>query len=98
MSVALYFSGLSMNILRTGNKSPVQRGFSKNGMGDLSPTLRFLGGLYNFCNFVIGCWMLARQYPVKLLLFSLMYVTMICRRATYLPDLEMIEYYQKTCS
>ena len=40
-------TGLSMNILRTGNKLPVQRGFIKNN------ALRFLGELYNFCNFVI---------------------------------------------
>ena len=54
-----------MNILRTGDKSPVQRGFSTNSAGDLLPTLGFLGRLYNFCNFVI--------------IFSLLYVTMICR-------------------
>ena len=46
--------------------------------------LRFLDGLYNFCTFVI--------------IFSLLLVTMICRRVTYFTDLEMIEYYQKTCS
>ena len=42
-----------MNILRMGNKSPVQRGFFTNSVGDLLPTLGFLGGLNNFCNFVI---------------------------------------------
>ena len=46
-------TGLSINILCTANKSPVQRGFFENSTGDLLPTLRFLGGLYNFCNFVI---------------------------------------------
>ena len=43
-----------MNISSAGDKSPVQRGFSKIGAGDLLPALRFLGELYNFCNFVIG--------------------------------------------
>ena len=42
-----------MNILRTGNKLPMKRGFFKNSMGNLLPVLSFLGGLYNFCNFVI---------------------------------------------
>ena len=42
-----------MNILHTGNKSPMQRGFFTNNTGDLLLTLGFLGGLYNFCNFVI---------------------------------------------
>ena len=46
-------SGVSMNILRAGNKSPVQRGLFRNSAGDLLPTLDFLGGLYNFCNLVI---------------------------------------------
>ena len=46
-------SGLSVNILHAGDKSPVQRGFFTNSMSDLLPTLRFLGELYNFCNFVI---------------------------------------------
>ena len=46
-------SGLSENILCAGDKLPVQRGFFKNGAGHLLPTLRFLGRLYNFCNFVI---------------------------------------------
>ena len=48
-----HYSGLSMNILRVGDQSPVQRGFFKNSAGDLLPALRFLGGLYNFCNFAI---------------------------------------------
>ena len=43
-------SGLS--VLQRGDKSPMQKDFFKN-MGDLLPTLRFLGRLYNFCNFVI---------------------------------------------
>ena len=60
-----YCSGLSMNILHAGDKSPIQRGFFTNSTGNLLPTLGFLGGLYNFCNFVI--------------IFSLMQVTMICR-------------------
>ena len=46
-------TGLSMNILRAGDKLPAQRGFFKNGAGDLLPTLRFQGGVYNFCNFII---------------------------------------------
>ena len=37
------FSGLSRNILHVGNKSSMQRGFFKNGMGSLLPTLAFLG-------------------------------------------------------
>ena len=41
-------TGLSMNILRV-----VQRGSFKNSVGDLLPALRFLGGLYDFYNFVI---------------------------------------------
>ena len=36
-----------------------------NSAGDLLPALGFLGGLYNFCNFVI--------------IFSLIKVTMVCR-------------------
>ena len=43
-------SGLS--VLQRGDKSPMQKDFFKN-MGDLLPTLRFLGRLYNFCNFAI---------------------------------------------
>ena len=49
----LIYSGLLMNILRADNKSPVQRGFFANSMGDLLLALWFLGRLYNFCNFVI---------------------------------------------
>ena len=41
-----------MNILHVGDKSPVQIGFFTNSLGDLLPTLGFLGGLYNFFNFV----------------------------------------------
>ena len=39
-----------MNILRAGNKSPLQKGFITNSSGDLLPSL---GGLFDFCNFVI---------------------------------------------
>ena len=46
-------TGLSMNILRAGNESPVQIGFLKNNVGYLLPALRFLGGLYNFHYFVV---------------------------------------------
>ena len=70
--IAATLTGLSVNILSTGDKSPVQRGFPKNGMGDLLPVLRFLGELYNFCNFVIRRLTLVAQHPVKSLLFSLM--------------------------
>ena len=42
-----------MNIVHAGNKSPMQRGFLKNSVGDLLPALKFLGKLYNFYNFVI---------------------------------------------
>ena len=83
LQIEIANSGLSTNILRTGNKSPVQRGFFKNRMGNLLPALRFLGGMYNFCNFVV--------------IFFLMQVMMMCRRVTYFTNLEMIEYYQKTC-
>ena len=51
--------------LHMGDKSPMQRGFFTKSTGVLLPALGFLGRLYNFCNFVI--------------IFSLMYVTMICR-------------------
>ena len=46
-------ASLSMNILCIGNKLPVQKCFFKNRVGDSLSALRFLGGLYNFCNFVI---------------------------------------------
>ena len=46
-------AGLSMNILYAGDKSPMQRGFFQNNAGDLLSAVRFLGGLYNFCNCVI---------------------------------------------
>ena len=42
-----------MKILCAGYKLPMQRGFFTDSMGHLLPTLGFLGGLYNFCNFVI---------------------------------------------
>ena len=48
-------TGLSVNILHAGYKTPVQRGFFTNSVSDLPPTLGFLCGLYNFCNFVIIC-------------------------------------------
>ena len=41
-----------MNILLVGDKLPMQRGFFTNSAGDLLSALGFLGGLYNFCNFV----------------------------------------------
>ena len=46
-------TGFSMNILHQDNNWPMQRGFFTNGKGDLLPTLGFLGGLSNFCNFAI---------------------------------------------
>ena len=46
-------TGLSVNILHPGDKSPMQQDFFTNSAGDLLPTLDFLGGLYNFCNLVI---------------------------------------------
>ena len=42
-----------MNILYAGNKSPMQRGIFTNNTGDFMLALGFLGGLYNFCNFVL---------------------------------------------
>ena len=42
-----------MNILHADDKSPVQRGFFKNRVGDLFPGLDFLGGLYNLSNLII---------------------------------------------
>ena len=41
-------SGLSMNILRAGDKSPIQRRFFTNSAGNLLPALEFLGRLYIF--------------------------------------------------
>ena len=58
-------SGLSMNILGAGNKSPVQKDFFKNGTSNLLPALRFLGGLYNFCNFVTVFCLIKSQRYVK---------------------------------
>ena len=49
----LEYSGLWINILCAGHKSLVQECFFKNSAADLLPALRFLDGLYNFCNFVI---------------------------------------------
>ena len=48
-----HLADLSMNILCLGDKSPIQRGFFKNKTSRLVPALRFLVGLYKFCNFVI---------------------------------------------
>ena len=45
-------SGLSLNILHAGDKSPVQRGFFKNSTGDLLSAVRFLSRLCNFCNYI----------------------------------------------
>ena len=55
MKLLLGCTGLSMNILRAGDKSPVQKRFFENSGGDVLPALRFLGGLYNFCNYVTTC-------------------------------------------
>ena len=52
-TLIIYNAGLSMNILCTRDKSLVQRGFFKNNAGNLLPTLRFLGRLYNLHHFVI---------------------------------------------
>ena len=75
-------TGFSMNILCVDNKSPVQRDFYKNGTMDLLPALRFLGSLYNFCNFVI--------------IFSLIKSRRYVQVVTCFTDLEMIKYFQKT--
>ena len=61
-----------MNISCAGDKLPVERDFSKNGVDNLLSALRFLGGQYNFSNFLIGCSTLVGQHPVKSHLFSLM--------------------------
>ena len=47
-----------MSIFHVGNKSPMQRGFSKNIASDLLSLLNdllqvFGGGLHNLCNFII---------------------------------------------
>ena len=76
-----------MNILCTGNKSPVQKGFLKNSTSDLLLAQRIMGGLYNFCNFVI---IFCDYSYIKL--------KMICEKAIYFTDSEMVKYYQKTCS
>ena len=49
-------TGLSMNILWKGNRSPAQKGFFKNSAGNLLPALRFHGGLYNFGNYNFLQW------------------------------------------
>ena len=45
--------GLSINVLCVDSKLSMQRVFFKNSMGNLLPVLRFPGGLYNFCIFII---------------------------------------------
>ena len=47
-------TGLSMSILRVGDKSPVQTVFFAYIAGNLLPTLGFWGEMYHFCNFVIN--------------------------------------------
>ena len=42
-----------MNILHVGDKSPSQQGFFTNTAGNLLFALKFVSGLYNFCNLVI---------------------------------------------
>ena len=64
-----HITGISMNILQAGSKSPMQRGFFKNSAGNKLTALRLLGKLHNFCNLQI--------------ISSLMLVTTICKRATY---------------
>ena len=61
----------------------LQQGFFTNSVADLLPTLDLLGGLYTFCNLVI--------------MFSLMQITMTCKKVSYFTDLEMVKYYQKRC-
>ena len=79
----LAYAGFSMNILYMGNKLSMQRDFFNNSTDNLLPVLNFLAGLYNFCNFVIT--------------FSLMKVTMICRRATYFrTDLQIWKWWNTT--
>ena len=56
------FADLSMNILHTCDKLPVQECVFKNSAGDSLPAVRFLGGLYNFCNFVIILSLCKSQY------------------------------------
>ena len=51
-TTSLIVPGLSMNILRVGDKSPTQGDFFKNSAGNLLPTLRFLGRVCNFCNYI----------------------------------------------
>ena len=46
-------TGLSMNILRASDKSPMQRGFFHKKRGRFIARRRFSGRLYNFCNFLI---------------------------------------------
>ena len=53
LTLNIFHSGLSMNILRAANKLPMQKSFFKKSTDDLLPALSFRGGLYNFYNFVI---------------------------------------------
>ena len=45
-------TGLSINILCAGDRSPVQGVFSKDSAGNILPTSRFVDELYTFCTFV----------------------------------------------
>ena len=72
-----------MNILHVGNKSPVQRGFFTNSVDNLLPALGFLGGLYNFWNFVI--------------IFYLMQVMVICRSSDFFYRFGNDRIPPKTC-
>ena len=69
-----------MNILRMGDIARA-KSFFTNSAGDLLPALGFLGGLYNFCNFVIILSLIKSRWYVEV--------------AIYFTDLEKIEYYQK---
>ena len=63
--ITVSYTGLSMNIFCTGNKSPVQWGFFNNSAGNLLPALKFLGGLYNYYNFVITFSLMKSQWYVE---------------------------------
>ena len=82
-SYKIMVTGLSKNTFCMGNKSLVQRGFFKISVSDLLPALRFLSKLYNICNFVSFVFFNKSQWYEEVV--------------TYFTDLEMIEYYQKTC-
>ena len=53
LPVSLMYKSFSMNILCAGYKSPIQKRFLKNSVGNLFSALRFHSRLFNFCNFVI---------------------------------------------